>query len=1068
LQGASFFFDVWDPKLGTGASSHNTLSNSIGIDSFFSAAILLPETGNILMSGGDSRPNGQPNVGINDATIFNTQSNSLSSAADMSFARWYPTSTVLANGNILIAGGNDMQGRTVPTPEIYSPEDDTWTSLLGVTNDWGSRASPYPRQWVAPNGKVFGYDQNKEMYYINPDNGGNLEDLGLVLGGDGFRSSAVMYQPGKILKVGGKNNEANDGVVIDINQETPAMRIVAGPNEAGRVWVDSVVLPNGKVMIVGGSEVDNELQGVSYRPEIWDPATEAWTLMEAGAQARLYHSTAMLLRDGRVLVAGGGAPGPQTNLNAEIFSPPYLYDNSGQLASRPKITNAPKQAAYGSKVAVSHDAGSTITRATLIKTGAVTHSSNMEQRFIELEFADTNDGVSVTMPDSAILATPGYYLLHLLNNEGVPSEAHIIRISNTVNNNRTVSNSVSDNSITIDADINDWSSIPSLGYDADTLADVNTEADFLEGWMANDSDNLYLAYRNNGDINTSSWWAWQVYIDTDSSISTGFKGIDSVGAEYLLQGGGLYEYTGSGTNWSWQFVSGVTRKVNGEFAEFKIPRTALGNPSKFRAVFKTRNGVFTGDYSASGRDTYPKSFTPLRLHDDLLFRQNAIWNEQGRPILSMSLSNPASAGASQLEMTASPPLIDGQLITYLSKNREFYTAHVDTVDGQVVTLKQPLKAAIGAGQNVWNFYQDDAHPNLYGYRAIADFAIRKVGQSRLNEGRHVLLGDSWFRALGLAERLAERLENAIVINKGIGGNTSSGMLNRFDSDITSQNPDFVWVNAGINDAFRYVPTVTYLASMQGILTKISDLGAQGIVFDPAVAQLFPDGDAKRELSHSYAKALAAVGGDGFVDYEFGEAIPPPETTVVSNRKSIIIDGNLADWDGLQSFGADYNDINEVGAKADILEAWMAHDDSTFYLAYRNDGDIDKSTWWPWQAYLDTDSDENTGFKIGNGVGANYVIQGGRLFRYNGSGNNWDWEFVVAANKSVNGSIAELAFPRSSIGNPLLLRAVMKARNGIFTGNYSPSGMDSHPDVGSGHFNYKFDEAPVGPTVMSLL
>jgi len=158
LQGASFFFDIWDPKLGTGASSHNTLPNSIGVDSFGSAAILLPETGNILMSGGDNRPNGQPNVGINDAPIFNTQSNSLSSAADMSFARWYPTSTVLANGNILITGGDDVQGRTVPTPEIYSPEDDTWTSLLGVSNDWGSRASFYPRQWVAPNGKVFGYD----------------------------------------------------------------------------------------------------------------------------------------------------------------------------------------------------------------------------------------------------------------------------------------------------------------------------------------------------------------------------------------------------------------------------------------------------------------------------------------------------------------------------------------------------------------------------------------------------------------------------------------------------------------------------------------------------------------------------------------------------------------------------------------------------------------------------------------------------------------------------------------------------------------------------------------------
>jgi len=462
LQGASFFFDVWDPKLGTGASSHNTLPNSIGVDSFCSAAILLPETGNILMSGGDNRPNGQPNVGINDAPIFNTQSNSLSRAANMSYARWYPTSTTLPNGNILITAGHDMQGRTVATPEVYSPANNKWTSLFGVTNNWGARIAFYPRQWVAPNGKVFGYDQNREMYYINTNNGGSLQNLGLVLGGDGVRSTAVMYQPGKILKVGGKKNPTNTAAIININQETPVMRTVPGPKQTGRVWVDSVVLPNGKVMIAGGSAVDNELQGVSFRPEIWDPATEKWTLMKAGSRARLYHSTAMLLKDGRVLVAGGGSPGPQTNLNGEIFSPPYLYNNSGQLASRPKITSAPKQAAYGSKVAVSHNAGTTITRATLIKTGAVTHSSNMEQRFLELDFVDTNNGVSVTMPAKPVLATPGYYLLHLLNNRGVPSEAHIIRISNTVTNNNPkplgkddIVTTVAGNNLTIDALAND-------------------------------------------------------------------------------------------------------------------------------------------------------------------------------------------------------------------------------------------------------------------------------------------------------------------------------------------------------------------------------------------------------------------------------------------------------------------------------------------------------------------------------------------------------------------------------------------------------------------------------------
>lgn len=430
VQGAEFLFDVWDPELGTGASSHNTLPNTIGVDSFCSAAVLMPETGNILMAGGDNRPNGGTNRGIDDALVFNTQSNSLSRAASMSSARWYPTSTVLANGEVLLSGGIDGAGRPVTTPEVYSPTTNQWRSLLGISTEDYSYL--YPRHWLAPNGKVFGYTDERKMYYLDANGNGNLEDLGnLVMTGSPYSSAAVMYQPGKILQVGGDGDVTNDAIIIDINGAVPSLRSVARPSQVGRVWAESVVLPNGKVMIVGGSAQDNELDDESLNPEIWDPATESWTLMETAVKVRLYHSTALLLKDGRIMVAGGGAPGPQVNTNAEIFSPPYLFNSSGQLAARPTIVSAPAEAPYGSKVAVRHNPNNTISRVTLIKTGATTHSNNMEQRFIELDFDDIHNGVSVTLPNSPNLAPPGYYLLHLLDNKGVPSEAHIIRISDT-------------------------------------------------------------------------------------------------------------------------------------------------------------------------------------------------------------------------------------------------------------------------------------------------------------------------------------------------------------------------------------------------------------------------------------------------------------------------------------------------------------------------------------------------------------------------------------------------------------------------------------------------------------
>ena len=428
VQGAHFIYDVWDPEKGTGSRSHTTLPNTLGVDSFCSAAVLMPETGNVLMSGGDSRPStGSEKKGVNDAPIFNTQTNALSRAADMASARWYPTSTILANGDILLSGGRDGEGRDVLVPEVYSPSTNKWRSLLGV-----SSGGDYPRQWLAPNGLVFGYASDKEMYYIDPAGSGSREALGdLDIDGDPYNGTAVMYQPGKILAIGGKGDTTNDTVIIDITDDEPSVRSVSKPSESGRIWSDAIVLPNGNVLVIGGSKSDNKIDGVADNPEIWDPSTEKWTKMDASDTPRLYHSTAMLLKDGRILVAGGGAPGPLVNTNAEIFSPPYLYNSSGDLASRPTISSAPDEAPYGSDVSVSHPSGQSISRVTLIKTGAVTHSFDMEQRFLELDFDDTSNGVSVSLPSSANLAPPGYYLLHLIDNKGVPSEAHIIRISST-------------------------------------------------------------------------------------------------------------------------------------------------------------------------------------------------------------------------------------------------------------------------------------------------------------------------------------------------------------------------------------------------------------------------------------------------------------------------------------------------------------------------------------------------------------------------------------------------------------------------------------------------------------
>jgi hypothetical protein len=159
--------------------------------------------------------------------------------------------------------------------------------------------------------------------------------------------------------------------------------------------------------------------------ELWSPTTETWRTLSRASIPRLYHSTALLLPDGRVLTAGSGNDGPAVNqTQAEIFSPPYLFKGS-----RPILTSAPATAQYGSKFTVQTADAATITSVSLIRPGAVTHAFDEDQRFLNLTFTAGSDSLIIDAPASANLAPPGYYMLFLLNNAGVPSIAAFVQFA---------------------------------------------------------------------------------------------------------------------------------------------------------------------------------------------------------------------------------------------------------------------------------------------------------------------------------------------------------------------------------------------------------------------------------------------------------------------------------------------------------------------------------------------------------------------------------------------------------------------------------------------------------------
>ena len=356
-QTGHLIYDIWDPKqhpVGSALTTagHLTLPNTTQTDLFCSAQILLPTNNDVFLSGGDTW-NGTATTGAsnNDTVTFDPDTNKLTPGPDMSRARWYATLTTLPNGEIYIQGGRQKTSQGGAQGVDLAEVRATNGSLRALTG-MSTAALPwwYPNNWVAPDGRIFGYSYRK-MYYVEPAGIGKLTMAGAMPkdGPEGVTSSAAMFAKGKILRTGGGEYKAigsNPGrtaaVVIDINGATPKITKTQDM-PVGLHWHNATVVPDGKVIVTGGSALADYLVGVNDRAYIWDPATGQWT---EGAQtnsgkARMYHSIGLLLPDASILVGGGGAGGNnlQINTNAEIYYPPYLYDSSGAFAKRPKIVS---------------------------------------------------------------------------------------------------------------------------------------------------------------------------------------------------------------------------------------------------------------------------------------------------------------------------------------------------------------------------------------------------------------------------------------------------------------------------------------------------------------------------------------------------------------------------------------------------------------------------------------------------------------------------------------------------------------------------------------------------------
>lgn len=428
-----FIYDVWDPKLGIDSASHLTLPNGTATDLFCASQASLPTGLGVILTGGDNwTGTGTTNRGNRNSNVFTLADNSLTRGPDMALPRWYATSTVLTNGEMMIQGGI---GEAVVAPAFSEIRglDGNFRPLTGFSTT--NLGWSYPRNFVIGDGRVFGFDTSGAMYYIDATGNGTIARHGYLAGPIGNGSSAAMFRPGKILQIGGSSNQA---VVIDVTGGGTPVVTPTQPLASQRIWANATILADGKVLATGGSRIDNQLTDVAYSADIWDPVSGSWTVGPQAVKSRLYHSVAMLLPDGSVMVAGGGAPGPQVNTNVEIYYPPYLFTADAKLATRPTIDAAPALAEVGSTIRLDVTSARPIARVSLVRHGTVTHSFNSEQRFSELVFAQSGNRLAVQMPTVAGETPPGTYMLFAIDNAGVPSEARSVRIDVAANPNPAI------------------------------------------------------------------------------------------------------------------------------------------------------------------------------------------------------------------------------------------------------------------------------------------------------------------------------------------------------------------------------------------------------------------------------------------------------------------------------------------------------------------------------------------------------------------------------------------------------------------------------------------------------
>ena len=445
-------------------SSNKITTMPIGWDMFCNGMSIMQD-GRVLINGGTKGygslavvgVNGEiPFTGLRNTSIFDPGTESFVDVAPTAHGRWYPTITELNDGRMMTTSGlNDTDGNNNNTSEIWDGQQ--WSAEIpGDPHipDFPEFGFPlYPRMHLLPSGHVFYSAPSSATIDFNPSS----QTWTLVAwtgypgpndpNGERIYGTSVLlpltpqnnYSP-KVMIMGGDNPATDTTELIDLSPAgaqlsaacpTYAPCWVPGPKMAqARVEMEATILPNGKILVDGGSAKDEDPSTASMKAEIYDPATNSFSSGGSNAFPRLYHNVQLLLPDGTVALAGGNPEQGVFENHIEIYQPSYLFKADGSLATRPTIgANTPASITYAGSFNVPTLDASSVASVVLMKAGSVTHSFDMDQRYVGLSFTASSGNLTVSEPPNSNIAPPGYYMLFLVNKAGTPSLASWVKVS---------------------------------------------------------------------------------------------------------------------------------------------------------------------------------------------------------------------------------------------------------------------------------------------------------------------------------------------------------------------------------------------------------------------------------------------------------------------------------------------------------------------------------------------------------------------------------------------------------------------------------------------------------------